>query len=168
MLDSFLIDRLSIKVYEIQFFRADFTPICEYMFGFSFLTTLNIYKDYFKGRHSWCNSIQKFFTSILWTGNICPSSSFSSKSCCICTSQGFVTKEFRDLHRVDEPKNFAANIFFKLVSKSRTRICALNWLVMYWESCIKMRDCHYETSPIKYWGKGSTVGWYKVLRFLYL
>ena len=29
-----------------------------------------------------------------------------------------------------------------------------------------MRDYHYKTSPIRYWGKGSIVGWYKVLRFL--
>ena len=29
-----------------------------------------------------------------------------------------------------------------------------------------MRDYHYRTSSIKYWGKGSTVGWYKVLRSL--
>ena len=29
-----------------------------------------------------------------------------------------------------------------------------------------MRDCHYITSPVVYWGKGSTVGWNKVLRFL--
>ena len=31
-----------------------------------------------------------------------------------------------------------------------------------------MRDCHYRASPIGYSGKGSTVGWYKVLGFLYL
>ena len=31
-----------------------------------------------------------------------------------------------------------------------------------------MRDCHYRTSPIGYWSKGSTIGWYKVLRFLLL
>ena len=31
-----------------------------------------------------------------------------------------------------------------------------------------MRDCHYITSPIVYWGKGSTVGWYKVSGFLLL
>ena len=31
----------------------------------------------------------------------------------------------------DELKNFAANIFLKLVSKPRTRIRASNWLVMY-------------------------------------
>ena len=31
-----------------------------------------------------------------------------------------------------------------------------------------MRDCHYITSPIVYWGKGSTVSWYQVLRFFLL
>ena len=34
------------------------------------------------------------------------------------------------------------------------------------ESCITRRDCHYRTSPIKYWGKGSTVDWYKVIFLL--
>ena len=42
------------------------------------------------------------------------------------------------------------------------------WLVMDWESCIEQRDCHYNTSPIKYWGKGSTIGWYWILGFLLL
>ena len=45
MLDSYL----SIKVCEKQIFNSDFHPIRVYMFGLSFLTTLNIYKDYFKG-----------------------------------------------------------------------------------------------------------------------
>ena len=44
-----LIDTLFVEVYEIQFFKADFTPIREYVFRPSFLTTLNIYKEYFKG-----------------------------------------------------------------------------------------------------------------------
>ena len=70
------IDTLSIEVYKIQFFRANFNPIREYVFRLSFLTTLNIHKDYFKGRHNLCNLMQKFFTSILWTENICPSSFF--------------------------------------------------------------------------------------------
>ena len=82
--------------------------------------------------------------------------------------QGFVTKEFRDLHCVDELKNFAANILLKLACKLRTGIHASNWLVTYWKSCIERRNCHYKTSPIGYWGKGSIVGWYKVLEFLYL
>ena len=45
-------DKLSIEVYEIQFFRTVFNPIHVYMFGLSFLTTLNIYKNYFNGHHS--------------------------------------------------------------------------------------------------------------------
>ena len=66
MLDSCLIDKLSFEIYENQIFNSDFTPIRVYLFRFSFLTTLNIYKDYFKGHHIWCNLMQKFFTSILW------------------------------------------------------------------------------------------------------
>ena len=49
MLGSFLIDKLSIEVYEKQIFSFDFYPVRVYMFGLSFLTILNIYKDYFKG-----------------------------------------------------------------------------------------------------------------------
>ena len=44
-----MIDKLSIKVYEKHIFISDFHPIWEYIFELSFLTTLNIYKDYFKG-----------------------------------------------------------------------------------------------------------------------
>ena len=43
MLDSCSTDTLS---YENQFFRFDFTYIHVYVFRLSFLTTLNIYKDY--------------------------------------------------------------------------------------------------------------------------
>ena len=54
MLDSCSIDTLSIEIYENQIFSSDFHPIHVSMFGLSFLTTLNIYKVYFKGRHKWC------------------------------------------------------------------------------------------------------------------
>ena len=27
----------------------------------------------------------------------------------------------------------------------------IDWLVTYLESCIERRDCHYITSPIRYW-----------------
>ena len=38
-----LLDRwLSIEVYEKQNFKFVLTPICDYMFGLSFLTTLDI------------------------------------------------------------------------------------------------------------------------------
>ena len=55
MLDNFSIDKLSVKIYKKQIFSSDFTPIHEYVFGLYFLTTLNIYKDYFKGRRKGCN-----------------------------------------------------------------------------------------------------------------
>ena len=52
MLNSCLIDKLSIEIYENQIFSSNFTQIHVYLFRLSFLTTLNIYKDYFKDRHS--------------------------------------------------------------------------------------------------------------------
>ena len=59
-----------------------------------------------------------------------------------------MTKHLSDLHRVDELKNFVANNLFKLVIE-----------VAYWDPRIRKGNCHYRTSPIGYWGKGSTVGW---------
>ena len=78
MLDSCLIDNLSIGIYENQFFRSDFTHIRVYLFGLSFLTTLNIYKDYFKGRQKWRKCEAKvLFMQIVTGDRICPNSSFS-------------------------------------------------------------------------------------------
>ena len=53
MLNSYLIDNLFIEIYENQSFRSNFMHIHMYVFRLSFLTTLNIYKDYFKGRKRW-------------------------------------------------------------------------------------------------------------------
>ena len=58
-LDRFLIDSylsrsrpiVFIENYENQFFRSDFWPMIMYLCRVSFLTTLDIYKTYFKGRH---------------------------------------------------------------------------------------------------------------------
>ena len=47
-----------IENYEIQIFRSDFMHIHVYLCRVSFLTTLDIYKDYFKGRKRWCNLMQ--------------------------------------------------------------------------------------------------------------
>ena len=60
------IDTLFLEVYEIQFFRADFNPTRVYMFRLSFLTTLNIYKDYFKGRQRLRKCEAKFCSCKLW------------------------------------------------------------------------------------------------------
>ena len=45
------IEAVSIKNYEIRNSRSDYTHIFEYLCTVSFLTFLNIYKDYFKGHH---------------------------------------------------------------------------------------------------------------------
>ena len=42
---------LSIENYKIQISRFDFRPMLMYLCRVSFLTTLDIYKSYFKGRH---------------------------------------------------------------------------------------------------------------------
>ena len=140
------------------------------MFRLSFFTTLNIYKDYFKGRkrvtkvaqeHN-CTSVKKSVIGNL----VCPSSSFSLRSCYVLYTVGFYksnfmifiiwwTKELCSQH----PSQVGDQVAY-------WNLC--NWLVMYWEPCIERRDYHYKTSPIGYWGKGLTVGWYKVLGFLYL
>ena len=57
-------------------------------------------------------------------GRNCSSSSFSLKKLLHLYAKGFMTKEF-PIFIVDEVKNFAANIFFKLVE-----------LVTYWDPCI--------------------------------
>ena len=66
MLDSFSIDRLSVEIYENQFFRVDFTSIREYILELSFLTTLNIYKDCFKGRQRLRKCEVKLCSCKLW------------------------------------------------------------------------------------------------------
>ena len=74
MLDSFSTDTLSIKNYEIQISKFFFHAYPSYVFKFSFLTTLDIYNDYFKGHHE---VVALVVTCILWLETICPSSSFS-------------------------------------------------------------------------------------------
>ena len=50
-LNSSSIDTVSIENYEIQIFRSVFHVYLSYLCMISFLTTLDIYKDYFKSRH---------------------------------------------------------------------------------------------------------------------
>ena len=49
---------VSIENYEIRISRSDFTYIHVYLCSVSFLITLDIYKDYFKGRLKCCKVIQ--------------------------------------------------------------------------------------------------------------
>ena len=57
-----------------------------------------------------------------------------------------MTKHLPDLHHVDELKNFAANNIFRLVIE-----------VAYWDP--RNLLVAQLVSPIRYWGKGSTVAW---------
>ena len=49
---------VSIENYEIRISRSDFTHIHVYFCRVSFLITLDVYKDYFKGRLKCCKVIQ--------------------------------------------------------------------------------------------------------------
>ena len=53
-LDNNSTEVISVENYEIRISRSNFTHINEYLCKISFLTTLYIYKDYFKGRLKRC------------------------------------------------------------------------------------------------------------------
>ena len=44
-------EAISVENYEIRFSRSDYMHVLEYLCRVSFLTTQNIYRDYFKGHH---------------------------------------------------------------------------------------------------------------------
>ena len=50
-------ETVSIENYEIQISRSIFPAYPSYLCKVSFLTTLEIYKDYFKGHLRCCNSM---------------------------------------------------------------------------------------------------------------
>ena len=58
MLDISSTEAVFIENYEIQISRSDFTYIHVYLCRVSFLTILDIYKDYFKSRQRWCKVMQ--------------------------------------------------------------------------------------------------------------
>ena len=82
---------VSIENYEIQISRSVFHTYPSYVFRFSFLTILDIYKNYFKGRRK---VVELVVTCMLWPETIYPSSSFSWRSCCICTPKVLWPKSF--------------------------------------------------------------------------
>ena len=152
--------QVSVEIYEVQFFRTVFHLICDCMFGLLFSqpqTYKMIILRVVEGETSCISVEQNLFKQIVTEDKICPSSSFLCKSFCVCALQGFVTKHLLDLHRLDELKNFATNNLLQLVIEV-TYWDSRNWLVTYQEPCITRRDCHYRTSPIGYWSKGSTIG----------
>ena len=65
-LDKSSTQALLVENYEIMFSRSDYMHIHEYLCRVSFLTTPNIYKNYFKSRHKRCKVMQNDNTCILW------------------------------------------------------------------------------------------------------
>ena len=93
----------SIKNYDFQISRSIFQPKPMYLFKVSFLTTLDIYKAYFKSRHIQIQRPRALF--------------FSVRSYYICTPTGFVTKFFL-IFIIDEVKNFAVNNIIQVAGVS--------------------------------------------------
>ena len=104
---------VSVENYEIRFSRSDYTHIPMYLCRVYFLTTLDIYKDYFKGRHK---MMQKNNTCIVWPEiEIALVHHSLCRSYCVFMPRVLWPRSFL-IFTIDELKNFAVNIFFKLVS----------------------------------------------------
>ena len=98
-LNRFSKQAISVENYEIRLFKFDYMHILMYLCRVSFLTTLDIYKDYFKGRHTcivWPNAKSGLIHYSLW------------KCFCVFMPRVLWPKSFL-IFIVDELKNFAAN-----------------------------------------------------------
>jgi len=150
---------VSVENYEIRLFKFDYVHMLMYLCRVSFLTILDIYKDYFKGRR----------TYIVWPEEEIALVHYSLwRSYYIFTQRVLWPRSFL-IFIVDELKSFATKNLCSQQSFSSWWISHVlgsmhHWLVTYWDSCIKWRYCRYNTSLIGYWGKGSTVGWYIGIR----
>ena len=103
---------ISVENYEIKFSRSDYTHILEYLYRVSFFTILYRYKDYFKSCHK---VMQSDNTCILWLETEFALVHHSLyKSYCAFMPRVLWPRSFL-IFIVDELKNFAANIFLKLV-----------------------------------------------------
>ena len=131
------IETVSVENYEIRISRSDFTHIHEYLCRVSFLTTLDIYKDYFKGCHMGYNLMQSDYIYCDRRHSTLVHH-ILSRSYCVFTP------------RVLWPRSFLIFIVGWTEELCNQHLPQVGVLVTYWDSCIEMRDCHYITSPIRY------------------
>ena len=116
-----------------------------YLLRISFLTTLDIYKTYFKSRHTRTQRQKSLF--------------FSMRSYCVFTPQDFVTKCFL-IFIVYKVKNFATNNNHSSCwSQSCTRI-RVKGQSHIGDFCIKGKKATTRSSPIGYLSEGLIVSWY--------
>ena len=111
MLDSSLTKAVYVKNYEIQISKSKFTHIQVYFCRVSFLTTLDIYKDYFKRRQS---DARWLFMHIMTRDNL-PYFIIFFIEVTTFLRQGFCNQGASWSSSLDELNNFADNIFLKLV-----------------------------------------------------
>ena len=158
-LDRSLTQAVSVENYEIRNFRYDYRHILEYLYRVSFLTTLDIYKNYFKSYHKWCKVLQKNNPCILWPETeITLYHHILYRSYCIFTPRVLWPRSFL-IFIVDELKNFATNIFLKLECWLRTgiRVSLVSHVLgfVHWTERLPQQ---YKSNWVL--GKGSTVSWY--------
>ena len=105
--------------------RFDYTYILEYLCRVSFLTTLDIYKGYFKSRYKWCKALQNNNLCILW-----PETEFAlvhhilSRSYCVFTP------------RVLWPMSFLIFIVGWIEELCNQHLPQVGMLVTYWDPCL--------------------------------
>ena len=116
---------ISVKNYKIRFSRFDYMHILEYLCRLSFLTTLNIYNDYFKSHHNGCELLKKNNPCILWLEiEITLVHHILYRSYYVFTPRVLWPMIFL-VFTIDELKSFAAN-----------NLPQVGVLVMYWDLCI--------------------------------
>ena len=128
---------ISVENYEIRFSKSNYTHIPMYLCRVSFLITLNIYMDYFKGHHK---VMQKNNTCIMWPeAEIAPVHHSLCRSYYVFTPRVLWPRSFL-IFIVNEVKNFAANNLLQVGGVSYVLRSMQHWLVTYWDSCIEQRD----------------------------
>ena len=144
-LDRSSTQAVSIENYKIRFSRSNYMHILMYLCRVSFVKTLDIYKDYFKG----CDKVmQKDNTCIVWPEAEIVLDHYSlCRSYCAFTPRVLWLRSFL-IFIVDELKNFVANNLPQVGGVSHVLGSVHHWLVTYWDLCIERRDCRYNTSPI--------------------
>ena len=98
-LDKSSTQAVFVKNYKIRFFKSDYTHIPMYLCMVFFLTTLDIYKDYFKSCRAcivWQNAKSDLLHHSLW------------RNYCVFTPRVLWPRSFL-IFIVDELKNFESN-----------------------------------------------------------
>ena len=133
----------SIKIYDFQFSRFEFRFRILYLFRVSFLTTLDIYKAYFKSHHTRIQRPRDVFslceaTAFVHRRVLKTSASWSSLLMKWRTLQPTTSIQFAEVNHVLESVQRVSH---------KLEVCASNG-----------KKAITRSSQTGYWSKGSTVG----------